>query len=92
MFIQTYLENNTTVVKSFITRVFVGVEVAEVVGLLAELNLGIASTELFDQETVVSLHYLPHQLSWYCCHFDNLLMGCQAHELDNGSEYKNERD
>ena len=30
----------------------VGVKVAEIVGLLAELNLGVASSELFDQETV----------------------------------------
>ena len=48
---------------------FVGVEVAEIVGLLAELNLGVASSELFNQETVVGLDDLPYQLSWNCRHF-----------------------
>ena len=54
----------------FITRVLVGVEVAEIVGLLAELNLSVASSELFDQETVVGLDDLPYQLSWNCRHFE----------------------
>ena len=46
------------------TRVFEGVQVVEVVAFLAELDLGVASAELFHQETVVFFHHLPNQLTW----------------------------
>lgn len=48
---------------------FEGVKVVEVVGFLAELDAGVASAELFNQEAVVLLHDLPNQLSWNGRHF-----------------------
>ena len=41
----------------------VGMEVVEVVGLLAEADTGVAAAELLHQEGVVLLHDLPDQLS-----------------------------
>lgn len=55
-----------------ITRVLVRVQIVEIVALLTELNAGGASTELLHQETVVSLHDLPNQLSWNRRHFTYL--------------------
>lgn len=46
----------------------VGVEVVEVVGLLAESDASVASAELLHQEGVVLLHDLPDQLSWNGSH------------------------
>ena len=50
-------------VKRF-TGVLEGVEVEEVVGLFAELDASVATSELLDEETVVLLHHLPYQLPW----------------------------
>jgi len=44
--------------------VLVGVNIVEIVGLLAELNLGIAVAKLFDQEGVILPHDLPDQGMW----------------------------
>lgn len=49
-------------------RMLVGVEVVEVVGLLAESDASVASAELLHQEGVVLLHDLPDQLSWNGSH------------------------
>lgn len=67
---QTLLKDKFIFSNVKITRVLVGVKVAEIVALLAELNLGVTSAKLFHQEAVVSLHDLPDQLSWNCCHFE----------------------
>lgn len=50
--------------KQSITGVLVGVEVIEVVALLAELDASIAPPELLHKKTVVLLHDLPDQLPW----------------------------
>jgi hypothetical protein len=50
------------------TGVLVGVEIVEIVRLLAELNAGSSSPELLDQKGVVLLHYLPYQLPGYRRH------------------------
>lgn len=50
------------------TRVFEGVETEEIVALSAEFNALSAPSELFDQERVVLLHDLPHELPWYGRH------------------------
>lgn len=42
----------------------VGVNIIEIVGLLAELNLGIAVAKLFDQEGVILPHNLPDKGIW----------------------------
>ena len=47
--------------KQTLTRVLVGVDIVEVVGLLAELNLGIAIAKLLDQEGIILPHDLPDQ-------------------------------
>jgi len=49
-------------------RVLVGVNIVEIVGLLAELNLRIAIAKLFDQEGVILPHDLPDQGIRNCCH------------------------
>ena len=67
LFLVSWLDGHCLLVCK--TRVLVGVKVAEVVLLFAELNLSVASSELFDQETVVALNDLPDQLSWNCRHF-----------------------
>ena len=51
------------------TRVLVGVQVVEVVGLLGELHLVIAIAELLHQEGVVLPHNLPDQIPWNGRHF-----------------------
>ena len=51
------------------TRVFVGVDVVEVVGLLGELHLSIAVAKLLHKEGVVLPHNLPDQIPRNGCHF-----------------------
>ena len=46
------------------TGVLEGVEIVEVVALLAELDFSVASAELLDEERAVLLHDLPDQLPW----------------------------
>jgi hypothetical protein len=51
------------------TRGLIGVDIIEVVGLLAELHLGVAVAELLDQEAVVLLDKLPDQRTRNGSHF-----------------------
>ena len=44
-------------------------DIVEVVGLLAEPQLGVAVAELFYQEALVLLHELPDQRPWNGSHF-----------------------
>jgi hypothetical protein len=52
-----------------LTRVLVGVDVVEVVGLLGELHLGMTVAKLLHHEGVVLPHNLPDQVSWNRRHF-----------------------
>lgn len=63
------------------TRVLVGVEVEEIVGLLAEPHTGVASPELLHQKRVVLLHYLPDQLPLHCRHFPDFSFNSQIGDL-----------
>jgi hypothetical protein len=51
------------------TRKLIGVDIVEVVGLLAELHLDVAVAELLDQEAVVLLDKLPDQRTRNGIHF-----------------------
>lgn len=63
----------------------VGVEVVEVVWLLAESNAGVASAELLHQEGVVLLHNLPDQLAWNRSHWS---LACCITETNGSDKYK----
>ena len=52
----------------------VGVEVVEVVRLFAELNTGIASAKLFNEERAVLLNDFPYQLPRNVRHLQNNLL------------------